>query len=470
MQDNHPFRRGYLLGTEEAPALPASYRRVSPDIFLYVDGPTRHVSATSGEASVHVIGDPVDPEYPLASLAQIAADLAAGLARSDDSFMALSYRLVGRFVLVYRRGATSPRIQTDVSGMYSIFHGQQGGRRFVGSHAGLVAMQIGAPEVPPPPRRKWGTEGNRTRHKGVHLHSPSLELAIDDGTTTRIFPRAVPVPGTIDDCAALLLERTTAALRGLMARRDVVISLTAGGDTRATLAAVRHVRANPVFFTYTGGTPRPAIDLAVAGALATKFGLRYVTINRVPREAVPEALDQDLREATSIPHGRGITVAYINSFGVDRVTHIRSNVIEFFRASAIDKACERLGIVPDRPETAAQLYLACFMDKWGPNATARTVEAFRAQFDEGRWSEALTYMDARDLYFIEHRMANWHGNLVLESDYSFETFILFNSREMFDAALRIPKDVRAEGRLIHRYYEMAAPEVLKLPINPQKFP
>ena len=67
-------------------------------------------------------------------------------------------------------------------------------------------------------------------------------------------------------------------------------------------------------------------------------------------------------------------------------------------------------------------------------------------------------------------MANWHANLVSESDYAFDTFILFSSREMFDCARRVPKDSRIRGEVIRRLYELAAPAVMKLPINPDRFP
>lgn len=267
-----------------------------------------------------------------------------------------------------------------------------------------------------------------------------------------------------------MVERASGALRGLMARREVVISLTAGGDTRATLAIVMRIGACPQFFTYDAVGQDTTIDMSVAQAMARDLGLNHLLLNRVPNDCVPQSLLRALADSTSMSHGRGLTYSYTTTFGVDRLTHVRSNVVEFFRISAVDKACKQLRMIPDTPEKAARLYLTCVGKEWSPSTEAAAIGHFRRQFDDGAWFEALTYMDARDLYFIEHRMANWHSNLIAESDQAFDTFIIFNSHELFNAAMQIGKGVRASGALIQKVYNLAAPDVLRLPINPAKFP
>lgn len=470
MQEGQPFRRGYLFGTEAPPALPDSYRRVASDLFLYVDAATAHATASDGEATVHVIGEPIDPDRPEDGMREVAATLAAALKTGVDRFLEVSYRLVGRYLLVYRAGARAPRIFADASGMYMIYRADDGRRAFAASHARLAAMQLGAAQRVPPFPPKWGTAGNWTHFDKVWLHSPSLELCLHDGVSRRIFPSAVAAPASVEDCARLMVDRASAALRGIMARHEVIVSLTAGGDTRATLAVVRRIGADPMFFTYNGGQPRPEIDMAVAKALRQELGIRHKIVSRAKRSELPDTLAAELDASTVMTHGRALVYTYMREFGIDRVVHVRSNVIEFFRVSAVDKTCRKIGVLPDTPENAARVYLSAFMKEWPPQTGAAAAELFRRQFKESDWQEALKHMDSRDLYFVEHRMASWHANLVSESDYAFDTFIIFNSREMFDCARRIPKDVRIRGDLIRRFYELAAPEVLKLPINPDRFP
>jgi hypothetical protein len=387
-----------------------------------------------------------------------------------ENFLDRTYRLVGRYVLIYRKGASAPRMFTDVTGMYSLYRGYDGRRGFAASHARLVATQFGEIQREAPFTLKWGTCGNMTHFDNVWLHSPSLELCLHEGTSRRIFPSAVSEPATVEECAQLMVDRGTGALRGLLARHEIVVSLTAGGDSRATLAIVRRIRADPLFFTYDGGEPRPEIDMAVAKALKQKLGIRHRIVMRAKRDQIPDTLAADLDESTVMSHGRALVYTYIRTFGVDKVVHLRSNVIEFFRESAVDKTCKRIDLLPDSAEGAAKLYLAAYMKEWGPKRESEAIELFRRQLNESDWGEAARYMDVRDLYFAEHRMANWHSNLVAESDYAFDTFILFNSRELFDCARRVPKELRTNGEVIARFYERAAPEVLCVPINPNEFP
>lgn len=468
--EHHPYRRGFLFGTVPPPELPSHYRLVSTNLFLYADDATRHATASAGGAAVHLIGDPVDPDHPRATSTETAARLAAALARGLPGFTTVADRLVGRFVILRQIDDQPACIQTDVTGMYSLFHARAGGAAFVASHASLAAMQIRATKGPRFVPQRWGTWGNLTRFPGVTLHSPSLELCLADGSTRRLFPGEGEGRSSVSDCAELMVARASATLEGLTSRGKVIISLTAGGDTRATLAIARRIGAEPRFFTYEGGRPHPKIDLRVARAIARDLGLDHVVVPRTPLEDIPEGLRLALEQSTTGRHGWNLTHDYREWFGVDQVVHVRSNVIEFFRRSAVDKTAAGIEIRPATPEAAARLYLAATNNSWTADTLAACTRAFARQFGDGKWEEALARIDPRDFYFVEHRMANWHANLVIESDPAFDTCILFNSRELFEAARAIPKDERMKGTLIERVYQIAAPEVLKLPINPKTFP
>ena len=51
-------------------------------------------------------------------------------------------------------------------------------------------------------------------------------------------------------------------------------------------------------------------------------------------------------------------------------------------------------------------------------------------------------VDPLDLLYWEHRMSCWHSNVVLESDFAFDTHVLFNSRWILERMLSVRQDQR----------------------------
>ena len=67
--------------------------------------------------------------------------------------------------------------------------------------------------------------------------------------------------------------------------------------------------------------------------------------------------------------------------------------------------------------------------------------------------------------YLEHRMAAWHSLVLLESDIAFDTIAIINSREIFNLAMSIPKEVRIKNELINAIINMNCPSLLDIPIN-----
>ena len=350
--------------------------------------------------------------------------------------------------------------------MRTVFYGSFDGNNYVGSHAKLVARQadqirLGLPDLP----FALGFPGLQTPYSGVLQYSPSTILNVGSFECRRIFGATKPESRSIEDAAKLIISRARSVATELVERKRCAVSLTAGIDSRITLGLLLPLDRELLFFTYHIGVKNTAMDTKVAADIAKYYGLNHKiiletgVINQYPenfhennliltREVwIPEhdtSRSDILKENTYQPHIPWLATTYQNAFRSNTECHIRSNILEFFRSSAVDKICEKFKMIPNSPEEAARVYLIAAARKGIRKYQSQAAEHFRQLFDSTSFDEAMVYTDCRDLYFLEHRMAAWHGNLVNESDIGFDTAILYNSREMLEAGRSIPKTIRME--------------------------
>jgi hypothetical protein len=284
-------------------------------------------------------------------------------------------------------------------------------------------------------------------------------LDVDTRTLRRAFPRR-PLPAlTTTATAGLIAPRLEGQVAALVnSGRPVALSLTGGLDSRVSLAASRPHRDAIDYFTYR----RPGIastdaDVATAGSISKSLRLPYHVIE-VPVAAEPP-LDLAIREATFLSHGRPIIAAYRRNFTRDTI-HIRSNVSEiakcFYRSKPHGAGAA---------ETADGISADLLARMWAHGATSQPiVDAFED------WMDATRYRDVRgvdplDIFYWEHRLACWHSSVVLESDFAFDTHVLFNSRSIIQLMLCAPADDRCSGVLLREVVSLLWPELLRWPIN-----
>ena len=76
-------------------------------------------------------------------------------------------------------------------------------------------------------------------------------------------------------------------------------------------------------------------------------------------------------------------------------------------------------------------------------------------------------LDPLDVFYWEHRMSCWHSNVVLESDFAFDTHVLFNSRWILERMLSIPAVGRCRGSLFKLLVREMWPELERWPTHRQ---
>jgi hypothetical protein len=366
-------------------------------------------------------------------------------------------------------------VMTDATGMRSAFY-PLAGPFVLASHARLVARRTHAEPSPLvtayraivqqaiiQPRRRslvMSMPGRSTPWSGIVYLTANMLLDIESRRLRRVFPRRPPDALRPADAAALIAPRLSGQVSALVhSGRPVAMSITAGLDSRVSLASSRDVQHAVRYFTYRREDVRTDDDDgATASSMAEGLHLGYGVIE-VPRSVDPPELDAASREATFLSHGRRIVAAYRATFSPDTI-HVRSNIGEvgrcFYRRS-LPGAAMVTSPAEITPRDLARLWAR-------GDVNEPVVQAF-AEWMDATGFQSVVGLDALDVLYWEHRMACWHSNVVLESDFAFDTHVLFNSRWILERMLSVPEIDRSRGLVLRHLIAELWPELAAWPTD-----
>lgn len=455
------YSLGFLVGTAAIDWVPAHFVPVTFPCPLHVH-PNSSVTVSHSEGNaIAIIGEAIHPDHP----EMTRNDVATLLLRSTDNRQAEIDKLAGRFAIIDfdRRGGVS--IQSDAIGMRSVYFARRNGRTVAASSARLASRACGEEGgLDARARFKLGYPGIRTPYAGLLRLPPNSSLDLDSGTVRRFFPLEPIEPSTMEQSWDYAIYRAHQVVSGALRRKPLLLSLTAGLDSRTTLAATRGLWPQLTFFTYRSGQSRShTVDALVASQIARSFGLRHYMLNYyslVPDPTLMEAIAHN----TFGHHGPKLACAYHRHFGAHKFLHFRTNLLELTRSNLYhynDSKPEFSG-GPATAEQMARFYAAAGKLR----VSGQQVAAFAEYRELTNFSEALRFAGAWDLYFVEHRMGAWHAGVVAESDVAFETLIAFNSRDIIRRFMGVPQEDRSSSDSIRRRLDRLLPEIARIPINP----
>jgi hypothetical protein len=236
--------------------------------------------ALGNRAVVALLGEAVIPELSVSSTQEVADWLCVGAATVDDVWEKLA-KVSGRFVAIVHERDGETYVLPDATASRSVFYG--GG--IVASHAHLIADLLGlspSPAVLEMVMTKeyregiWHLPGKMTAFDGVSLLTSNTLLAAKTGEIT---PMALVGINAVElKELASLIARTYSLLRD---HNEIVISLTAGVDSRITFAAALSDGRPFTCYTYvTNAASRR--DQEVARRLCDQFGVAHQTIEVGP--------------------------------------------------------------------------------------------------------------------------------------------------------------------------------------------
>lgn len=457
------YSLGFVVG-HRLTWVPEHFVSVSFACPLHVHPNTSVAVSSSDGKAIAIVGEAIHPEHSQAS----AADIVNLLLRCENRQSEID-KLVGRFAILESDQRRQISIQTDAIAMRSVYFGQHNGTTIAASSAKLVSLachlkadRSGAASF------KLGYAGIETPYRGVRRLPPNSSLDLNGGAVRRFFPLE-PVPTcALEEAWDFAFSRARRVTSGSMQRRPLLLSLTAGLDSRTTLAATRGLWPELTFFTYKGPhLPPHERDVLVALDIARALGLRHLTLDYsgfVPDPSVLAAIKCN----TFSSHAHMLACAYHHFLGGHKYLHIRTNLMEITRSNLY-------GYHDSRPEfsggPATARQMAQYYALAGKLAFSdRQVTAFEQYCELTQLHRALRFANAWDLYFVEHRMGGWHAGLVAESDVAFETIIAFNSREIIKRFMGVPQQTRYSSQLLRERLKRLLPEIAHIPINPKRYP
>ena len=419
-------------------------------------------------ASLALLGEAFHLSRPNDSVADIARCLLGKLRQSSNALLNETDDLHGRFLVIYYRAGDLPRLLNDATGMRAVFHNDDATR--LASHASLLAANVGTPVVPASHvHAKYGFPGRRTAYEGIVVLIPNHSLALGSGALERFYPTTALAAMTSTKSAEVVLPYLQASVAAIVNRFPrVAASLTAGLDSRATLAASRNHAGDIWYFTYyRPDVENDVVDSLIASRLAARLALRHdvLDLGATQTDSTPKSFKVLLRELSYYRHNPKAAYIYSQFLGPEVDAHIRSNVSEIVRAFYL-----KAHNIPSPLESAADLAATYRADavRNTTGASKRRIEAdFEDFYDAGRFEDIAGLRDARDLLYWEHRMGGWHSLVVLESDPAFDSFSIFNSRRVLDVLLSAPVAERGRGEHLRMLIERSWPELLSEPLNPR---
>lgn len=418
--------------------------------------------ASTGEVWVALLGKAVDLDSFVTEDSGLAHRLLSARLAGRCSFLPYLDGLAGRYIVLDGDGAQT-FVQSDAASMRSISFATSTARPIVASHAALVADVTDSGQSVFADPRWWRREhnayalpGRGTSFENVVFLTPNTELRLETMEVMRTFPRRPPERYSVNDVVEILIPQLRGQLDVLGHRNALTMSLTAGLDSRVSLA-INPSDAPIELFSYRplfGAREATDRDVAVASQLARIVNSKHRVVT-VPRDLQiePELLAVMVRNSQR-ESSRRVAAACLGELPVDRL-HIRSNHYEigrsFYRAQRA------------RPEVLTPRTMALLLTK-GRSAAKELVDAFDEFYYETHFDRLHGY-DAYDLFYWEHRMGTWINAHLCESDVSHDTYTVVNARRIYAALLSVPVESRIRAEMLLEIIRRCGPRLLDIPVN-----
>jgi len=252
----------------------------------------------------------------------------------------------------------------------------------------------------------------------------------------------------------------------LVERFQLLTSLSAGLDSRATLALLKKYVGEVLFFTYFKEND-DGLDVMNSQTLAKDYQTASDITQNLRLNLVPLPLDYKelktndykefdfiLKKNTFLHHNHYLAWQYFNKLPKNGL-HLRSNVNEIFKGFY-----RGLQTLPQ--SINAENMAACYSKK----AIGDTfIQSCFQNFIETVDFDAHYNYDPYDLFYWEYRLGIWHSSVLLESDVSHDTFCLFNNRWILTKILSLPPTILDEHYFLHQVINNKWPVLNYWPIN-----
>jgi len=462
MNSDITFSRGYLICVNntirETPHPVLNWDQESIGRFnIY----THPLLPSERQDNIILLGRAIDPVNNEGDTESIVSILRDCLSRNKSTFLDYLDNLSGRFVLFVQRDDEVFAVG-DATGSKSLLFAED--NPVLSSHVDLIAKtgnynrQSFAEQVINSDASSY--PGLATEYQGIHQLPPNTLLHVEERNIERIFPRE---PLETRELTSNLIEEVadllTSQFNLLVEEHDLVLSLSAGIDSRLSFAASREVRDQIDYYTWIFDDQK-GLDVSVASALCDHVGVQHNSY-RIDEDPDQDFLNAFRTHATDVTRGRNRARNAYNhyqKFPPEKL-EIRSNISEIGRSYYRNKFAG----LPNTPNASilTKLYGHVFSDE--------IREAFREFIHLTSFHNTGLYnYDPYDLFYWEYKMGRWLSQWLIEKDVSHDNFILFNNREILKRMLSLSLSERMDAELFYQVIDFLWPECLDIPLNPSK--
>ncbi|GAA1128905.1 hypothetical protein [Arthrobacter flavus] len=471
------FSRGYVLHAPGLnPDVPTFWKTRPFAGRTFRWDPRVGVSVVSdGENEILLCGHSLDPTLETTDLGLISKNLHLALRESRRKYLNALEELFGQYVVLdYHQGIL--RAQTDAIASRAIFHDTEAA--IIASHVNLVGKTL---EREPSIYVKWvgrptslDFPGRTTEFDGVWLLTPNTELTLGSGLVRRVGPLPYE-PLTVAQAADQMmpiLEKQVKVLKE--SGREILVSASAGVDSRTSLAAFARPNVDDAVrtFTYTKApnSGRQSAELnrdKLAATMSADLLLSHQMFDLNTAEQPPADYVTMLGELSSRRSNTVISWVY-HSHLPHNALHIRgqiNGVGKWHFAQRLHFA-ESMEISPRRMASLTKRgkdVKRPLTDPWWTLGE----RGFREYIKTTKLRSAPAGYRMTDLFLWEHRVANWNHAHIVESDVTFDTYQLFGSRKMIRLMLSVPEIDRAQLSLFREIIGRMEPSLLDYPLNGQ---
>ncbi|WP_214714152.1 MULTISPECIES: hypothetical protein [unclassified Exiguobacterium] len=365
----------------------------------------------------------------------------------------------GRYVLI-RGDETSVRLYHDATGMRGVYFTTEAPLR-AASHLELLQEDVQSEAHPLCSdelrhHNHYHLPGHFTIYKSIRILVPN-HFVDETNRMTRYYPRrpldALPVEAAIEPLRTWFDNQLHQLLES---DERMIFSLTAGIDSRLSLALLKPFLANIETFTYQNVTEGHHvesldIDVEVASMMARDLQFRHRVIpvddRAFERAEETRSFRTMLRQSVTSRHGHAHAYEYMKLYKDRPTRHLRSNILEIGRAFY-----RKNRTLP--AEFTVEGAIRCY--SWKSREDERVVSLWTSYVAAvNLTTETLHGYDPYDLLYWEYRMGVWHQQVLAESDVAFETYIPFNARAILELFLMPDYGDRLYAKL---FYEVIGNE------------
>lgn len=413
----------------------------------------------------------------------IATTLADKLTQGELHFLNHIDTLNGRFVCIYSINGCL-HVLNDATASRSVYYCTT--EPVISSHYNLINECISSVEDTFWPKYiewvkdkkrdhrswPWLMPGDRTPYENIKILPANHAVSLPNMQMTRFWPRTNSEERNVDGAMKFIAETIKETAETLAKYYKINQSMTAGNDSRITLAAVRTIKDDITIFTYHDSKYNEnnyesrdrELNISIARKIAEKenIKLREITLDSI------NPIDKDLKQVLTLNHYHSHIPAFLApaaSFFTPNSIHLRSNLIEIIRGNEHAPLNEIDAKHNDIGSYFASLNSYNREHKYFPEVA----KLFNEYYFRGDFERIYDYPISQ-LFFWEYR-SSWLGAAVfVEQDLVCETFQLFNCRKLLQIGLEVPTYYRNRSILYDKVLEILWPDLLDYGLPNDKTP